>query len=430
MGKKLEFRKYVSNTVYAVTNIKNGYGFRVVLKFADGSTITRQHAGFKTKKEANKERDEVLGQLYSETYIVYGKIRVAEFMTHWLEEVMRPKITDNTYGNYKNIIYNYVNPQLGTMYMSTLNQGHIKKLYDSIAEKSEAVARNAKVVMNTSFEYAKNKNVIMANCAEKVMLPKHIKKKAYRTQKIDVTKTLTLEQVVRLIDASKGTPVYMQILFASLMGLRRGEINGLKYSDVDYINRTLKVQRQLGKLPNSYIDDVPLKMLTKQEIPVKTESSNREIPIPDYVFEAILEQRKIYEKNRRRRKKEFRDWDYICCSTYGNPRSKSFHYKYFKELLKKCGLPDIHFHQLRNTYTTILLKNDFNIKGVSNMLGHSKEIISADVYGDTKEIIEDCVYALDPFIENVMPEYIDNQYYDYTDFDELDAILEEHLAVV
>ena len=163
---------------------------------------------------------------------------------------------------------------------------------------------------------------------------------------------------------------------------------------------------------------------------MKTESSNREIPIPDYVFEAILEQRKIYEKNRRRRKKEFRDWDYICCSSYGNPRSKSFHYKYFKDLLKKCGLPDIHFHQLRNTYTTILLKNDFNIKGVSNMLGHSKEIISADVYGDTKEIIEDCVYALDPFIENVMPEYIDNQYYDYTDFDELDTILEEHLAVV
>lgn len=284
--------------------------------------------------------------------------------------------------------------------------------------------------MNTSFEYAKNKNVIMANCAEKVMLPKHIKKKAYRTQKIDVTKTLTLEQVVKLIDASKGTPVYMHILFASLMGLRRGEINGLKYSDVDYINRTLKVQRQLGKLPNSCIDDVPLKMLTKQEIPVKTESSNREIPIPDYVFEAILEQRKIYEKNRRRRKKEFRDWDYICCSSYGNPRSKSFHYKCFKDLLKKCGLPDIHFHQLRNTYTTILLKNDFNIKGVSNMLGHSKEIISADVYGDTKEIIEDCVYALDPFIENVMPEYIDNQYYDYTDFDDLDAILEDHLAVV
>ena len=119
-------------------------------------------------------------------------------------------------------------------------------------------------------------------------------------------------------------------------------------------------------------------MLTKQEIKPKTPSSIREIPIPDYVFEAILEQRRIYEKNRRRRSKEFRDWDYICCSTYGNPRSKSYHQKYYKELLASLGLPDIHFHQLRNTYTTILLKHDFNIKGISHMLGHSKEIISAD----------------------------------------------------
>ena len=119
------------------------------------------------------------------------------------------------------------------------------------------------LILSSNDDY---REFVQRNCAEKVMLPKHIKKKAYRTQKIDVTKTLTLEQVVKLIDASKGTPVYMQILFASLMGLRRGEINGLKYSDVDYINRTLKVQRQLGKLPNSYIDDVPLKMLTKQEI--------------------------------------------------------------------------------------------------------------------------------------------------------------------
>lgn len=70
---------------------------------------------------------------------------------------------------------------------------------------------------------------------------------AYRELKIDVSKTLTLPQVFQLVEASKETPIHMQILFAVLMGLRRGEINGLKYSDVDYINRTLKIQRQLGK---------------------------------------------------------------------------------------------------------------------------------------------------------------------------------------
>lgn len=130
------------------------------------------------------------------------------------------------------------------------------------------------------------------------------------------------------------------------MGLRRGEINGLKYSDVDYIHRKFYVQRQLGKKPNTEKEDVPPKMLTKQEIKLKTKSSYRELDIPDIVFEAILEQRKIYEKNRRRRKKEFRDLDCICCSSYGNPRSKSFHCSYYKKILAEQGLPDIRFHDL------------------------------------------------------------------------------------
>ena len=425
--KKFDFKKYTEYKVYSVTTIKKGYGFRVLLKFADGTEKTKQHSGFSSERAANAERDEVVGQLHGGTYIVYDRIKVADFMEFWLEEIMRPRIADNSYNGYKNVVYNYVNPQLGKMYMATLNQGYIRKLYNTIAAKYESIARLAKTVMNTALAYAKSKNVIAVNPAEGVSLPKKIKKKAYRELKIDVSKTLTLPQVFQLIEASKETPIHMQILFAVLMGLRRGEINGLKYSDVDYINRTLKIQRQLGKKPNSKAEDVPPKMLTKQEIKPKTPSSIREIPIPDYVFEAILEQRRIYEKNRRRRSKEFRDWDYICCSTYGNPRSKSYHQKYYKELLASLGLPDIHFHQLRNTYTTILLKHDFNIKGISHMLGHSKEIISADVYGDTAEIIENCLYAIEPFMEEVLPESREEKYYDYSDLKEIDEAAEEYL---
>lgn len=323
----------------------------MVLKFADDTSATQQHAGFKTKKEANTGRDEVVGQLRHGTYIVCGKSKAADFMEYWLEDVIRKRIADNTYNSYKNAVYNYISPEIGKMYMSTLNQGYIRKLYNSVTDKCESAARLVKTVMNTAMEYAKAKNVIAVNCAEGVMLPKKVKKKAYRILKIDVQKTLTVPQVAQLIEAGKETPIYMQIIFAVLMGLRRGEINGLKYSDVDY----------------------------------------------------------------------------ICCSTYGNPRSKSYHHKYFKELLKAQGLPDIHFHQLRNTYTTILLKNDFNIKGISNMLGHSKEIISAGIYGDTQEIIEDCLYAIEPFIEAVMPKSGKGEYYDYSDMEEIEILAKEYL---
>lgn len=312
------------------------------------------------------------------------------------------------------------------MYMSTLNQGYIRKLYNAVAEKYESVAKNVRTIMKTSLEYAFNKNVLAINPAKGINLPKKIKKTEYRVLKIDEKKTLTLPQMLRLIEASKETPIHMQILFAVLMGLRRSEINGLKYSDVDYIHRTLRVERQLGKKPNSKAKDCVPKMLTKQEIKTKTPAGVRELPIPDYVFEAILEERKTYKKNRRRRPKEFRDWNYICCSIYGHPRSKGFHQKYYKDLLKSLDLPDIHFHQLRNTYATILLKNSFNSKGVSHLWGHVKEIISVDVYGDTQEIIEDCLDVLEPFIEEVIPKERKDQYYDYSEMIEIDLILEEY----
>ena len=299
--KKLEFKQYVEYKVYSVTTIKKGYGFRVLLTFADETTMTKQHAGFKTKREANAERDEVVGQLRDRTYVVYDKIRVADFMTYWLEDVMKVEITSDTYDGYKNVVYNYVIPKYGKLYMSTLNQGYITNLYKEITDKYESVARIAKTVMKTALDYAKSKSVVSVNCAIGVSLPKSVKKTEYRVRQIDTQKTMTLPQVLTLIEASKDTPIYMQILFAVLMGLRRGEINGLKYSDVDYINRTLRIKRQLGKKPNSKAEDVAPKMLTKQDIPVKTDSSVRELPIPDFVFEAILEQRKIYEKNRRRR---------------------------------------------------------------------------------------------------------------------------------
>ena len=107
-------------------------------------------------------------------------------------------------------------------------------------------------------------------------------------------------------------------------------------------------------------------------------SSVRELPIPDVVFEAILKERKQYEANRRRRSTTFQDLDYICCSTYGRPRSKNYHWQHYKKLLADNGLPDIRWHDLRSTYCTLLLKNNYSPKAVSKLMGHAKEIITMD----------------------------------------------------
>ena len=191
------------------------------------------------------------------------------------------------------------------------------------------------------------------------------------------------------------------------MGLRKSEIRGLKYSDIDYSRQTIHIKRQLGKDLSKDQSKLQPKTKTKQEIGLKTSSSDRELDIPDIVFNAIVEERKRYEANRSRRSTTFQDLDYICCSSYGRPRSATYASNQYKALLRDNGLPDIRFHDLRHTYASMLLSEELSVKAVSNTLGHAKSIVTVDVYGDKARIIGDGTDAMRPTLEYVLPtEYI------------------------
>ncbi len=397
--------QYVEYHVSSVIPLKDKYGYRVELIFMDGSKVQQQKGGFSTRKEAELARDKTVGELYVGTYVVNDSVKVAEFMNFWLDEDIAKRVRSHeTYATYSSVVRNHINPVLGNKKLIEVSRADIQKLYRDKTAYSESVARSLKTVMNTAMKYGVRQKMIAENPAEGISLPKEVKKKGYRIRNIDTQKTLTLEQIYLLLEASKETPIYLQVLFNVLMGLRRSEIIGVKYSDIDYTNRTLHLRRQLGKKINTKKEDFAPKTFTKQEIALKTESSERDLPIPDYVFEAILEQRKVYEKNRARRKEQFQDLGYICCSSYGRPRSKDYHWSYYKKLLKDNNLPDIRWHDLRSTFCTLLLKNDFSSKAVSKLMGHAKEIITMDVYGDNRNIIADCIDELQPFIDEVIPE--------------------------
>ena len=403
----LNLKNYVDWRVSPIMPVRSGFGYRVFLKYPDGSEKPQQKSGSLTEKEANRARDKTIAELYNGTYVVYAKVKVADFMIFWLETDLNKRTRSHeTYYNYCGVVKNHIIPTLGKKNMADVTRGDIQTLFNTKADYSRSVAEQVKTIMNVSFRYAVTIKVIPANPVEGIGLPKTEKPQSqsgYRTRNIDTQKTLTMEQIWGLLKKSRDTPIHMQVLFNVLMGLRRSEINGVKYSDVDYINQTLRVDRQLGRVHNSSKEDFAPKTLTKQEVALKTESSYREIPIPDYVFDAILKERQVYEKNRSRRSGEFQDLDYICCSTYGRARSKGFHCKYYKQLLAENGLPDIRWHDLRSTYCTLLLKEKFNPKAVSKLMGHAKEIITLDVYADNRNIISDGVPEIEEYMREVLP---------------------------
>ena len=400
----LNLQNYVEWEVTNAFAIRGVYGYRVILKYMDGSVKSQQKSGFANLKLANKGREKAIAELYSGTYIVHTNVKVSELMEYWLEYDIKERAGSyGTYATFRSVVLNHVNPAIGKKKMDELNRGDIQKLYNDVAAYSFSVAKNLKCVINLSMQYAISKKIIAIDPSEGINLPKNIPKKPYRTMNIDSQKTLTLEQIQLLIEESKKTPIHLMVLMNVLMGLRRSEIIAVKYSDIDYINRTLSVERQLGRKLNTNKEDFAPKTFTKQEVRLKTKSSKRVIPIPDLVFEEILKERQRYEKNRNRRKSVFQDLDYICCSSYGRPRSKDFHWTHYKKLLADCGLPDIRWHDLRSTYCTLLLKNDFNPKAVSKLMGHAKEIVTIDVYGDNKGIISEGVPEITEYMEDVLP---------------------------
>lgn len=294
-------KTYVSYKVYSVIKLKNKYGFRIKFVFSNWDEDIQQIGGFNRKKDANAERDNVIAQLKNHTYIMISNIRFRDYIRYWLEMMRKreEKFKYNSYMSYRNVIENYAISFFGELYLAQINLGHIQRFYNYVTSKHKSVARIAKSVIITAFEYAKTKNLVSTNPAKNIELPKIIEAKPCKIQNIDVDKTLNIEQIKLLIQKSKKTPIYLHILFAVLMGLRKQEINGLKYSDIDFINRKLHLQRQLEVDPKKSKEECAKKTYTKQEIALKTYSSQRILNIPDMVFEAILEEKKRYERNKR-----------------------------------------------------------------------------------------------------------------------------------
>lgn len=248
-------------------------------------------------------------------------------MAYWFEDVFSQRIENTTRMVCAYVLYDLILPNM---------QQDIKLRY-----ANEEYFDSRLAVVSKACESAGNKSREFLNMAmEEAVIQEYIKRNPI-TATMPYPRSEVMDenaQIQVLLEKSKDTPIHMQVLLNVLMGLRRSEINGVKYSDVDYINHTLKVERQLGRVHNAVKEDFASKTFTKQEVGLKTKSSYREIPIPDYVFEAILKERQVYEKNRNRRKRGFQDLGYICCSTLGRARSKGFHCRYYKQLLAENGL--------------------------------------------------------------------------------------------
>jgi integrase len=186
---------------------------------------------------------------------------------------------------------------------------------------------------------------------------------APRVEKREI-EPLTMEQARALLEAVRGDPYEALYRIALSLGLRRGEILGLRPADVDLERRELRVSGALQRVRGKLVRTAP-----------KTKPSLRTLPLPDTVYQVLAE-------HLRRQLQIFPNAEYVFVSRNGTPIDPHNLLRRFKAGLKRANLPSsVRFHDLRHSCATFLIAQGEHPRVIMDILGHAQMSTTMDIYG-------------------------------------------------
>ena len=284
-------------------------------------------------------------------------------------------------------------PYIGHLRLKEITPLTLKSLYYQLLDEGLAPKTIARVhsLIKIALQAAIDEGYIYDNPCQKVKPPSIPRYKATILSKEEMQKLITFlskRHISRYDNAIK---------LAMLLGLRRGEVLGIKVEDIDFENHTLSIQRQVNVTYDiaQVIED--RKKRTKKTIrkyekngaakyfgltPPKSDSSIRTLFISPEVEEIFRLQMKIVERIKSKNE-QFVDRGLLFCSDFGDVVYPEDLTKRFKVVLEACGLPNMRFHDLRHSYATLCVDMNIPIKTISQSLGHSSIYVTDFIYADS-----------------------------------------------
>src|SRR5579885_2136475 len=223
-------------------------------------------------------------------------------------------------------------------------------------------------ILHKALDTAVRWDLIARNVCELVTPPR---KEHYEIQ------PLTKEQVQQFMQAIKGNYYETLFLLALGTGMRQGEVIALKWQDVNLDTGTLQVRRVLSHVDQRFRKNGAPAYI---EAEPKTGSSRRTIVLPRFVIDALITHRAEQQEIKLAAGDAWVDQEYVFCTAKGRHLHPTPIVVAFKKVLKRAGLPDIRFHDLRHTAATMLLDLGVHPKIVQERLGHSEISMTMDIY--------------------------------------------------
>ena len=191
---------------------------------------------------------------------------------------------------------------------------------------------------------------------------------------------LSKEEVNRILTQARGEELYPIVITTVYSGMRKGEVMALKWENVDFEERKIYIKNSLCRVVDEIPDDEGHRHARYVILEPKTKKSIRMIPMLDEVHDALMEQKRRQDAEKVKNKEIYQDRGLVFADCTGNFLAQRPFMDKYHRFLKKYGITNIRFHDLRHTFASLLIESDVSMKVVQELLGHSTISTSMDIY--------------------------------------------------
>ena len=353
----------------------------------DGSPMYKS-AFAKTQRSALKQLHQLL-DLYRDVDLTEEcRMTLGEWMDKWLDEYMIFTVRESTLDSYRCLTENQVKRFIGEKQLSSLttaelqkfyikikNEGRVKPNRDGSYELADSMVRKIHMMLHEALDTAVSERLIAKNPTIGTTIPKN-----------NYPEKLVLgdEQLETFLEAIKHEEYWCDFFYVEVMtGLRRGEICGLKWSDIDFEDKKLRIERSVAVKKGGGVSIGE----------TKTQTGTRNIFMPPSVAQVL----------QKRKQTAITEWVFPAFLNPEQPIHPAAAYRKLKVILKHAELPMLRFHDLRHTFATHAMKGGVDAKTLSGILGHTNASFTLDTYTHvTSDMQKSASAVVGNMLKNIM----------------------------
>lgn len=335
---------------------------------ATGKRRQRNKGGFRTRRDAEAALRDILGQMDRGEYVSPTKQALADFLLEWLDAI-RATVRPTTWESYGILVRAHVVPRIGAILLSELGPQHLNRLYadllsagrrDGKGGLSRRTVRYIHTVIRRALRDACRWGRLVRNVADLADPP------AVPGTSMRVWDTMQLRE---FFDAMRGDRLFALWLLAGTTGMRRGELLGLRWEDVDLELGVARVRQTVVLVGNRPAFSEP-----------KTKRGRRVVPLAPETVTALRALRKAQNEERLRHGSRYQDSGLVFAHPDGRVISPRLLSDWFEHHVRAAGLPRIRLHDVRHSFATGALAAGVPLWAVADILGHASTAITDEVY--------------------------------------------------